>query len=661
MAGESEEREAKPFPEDGASRITQVHNYIRYLNAPDSVVGSALDAAQSATRGTVRATGRLDRTEVRATLKGYIAPGCHEAAARHLRDQQIVVLEGRHGLGKRTGALSLLDEVTEESLVELTPTGTLRSLAEFPYKQGYGYLVSGHQDVGDPADREFTWLAVRAQVSEAEAFLVVTINREPGRYGSEHVHQVAWQPPDATAYLAQHLPQDAVGEIVAELDGFYAMTDLARIAAHHDVTSALADLRASSIVPVREWFAEPKPRESILDLAALSFLAGTGERVFERLREQLSALLAEQMPEPGESGPQDGETALHRGRGRRVVEDGLVDRLKNSAGRIVLDFAVPTYRAEVLAQLSEWYASPFWDALKIWLERIVESGDEELRTTVAEGLALLAAANWDEVETSYLEPWSRYELDWAGQETATFLMWLMSCDEQLAPATLRTATRWSGSPSTWQRWTAAIVFSGVLGLRYPTEAVRRLWSITVHGNELAEDATFALAGLFSALVAREESVDPVLNLLEMRLKEYGRVGADRRLQRLAMTAILAVLSVRDPGGRRPTVVTLLSDRPEASPRIARLWAETLRHRPFRLRAMDTLADALEALGEDGEPGKEIAFTLCADLASALPSHEHPHLNREFTARQTRFSRPGAGSLGDVLRAALAQDLKEESS
>lgn len=650
----------QPFPGSAGARFVQISNIIEHMNAPYATMGSFFDNAQSAAKGVVRATGKLDREEIRATLRSCLRPAGYEVAARHLRADHVVVLTGRHGLGKRTGALSLLDEVTREVLVELPPSVSLRALAEHPYKPGYGYLVCGHQDDGDAADQEFSWLTVRTQVREATAYLVVTVNREHGHRRSEHVQQVTWQAPEPADYLAQHLPEDAVAQIVEKLDGFRSMTDLARIAAHRDVDSALEELGALSVEPVRAWFAEPKPREAVLDLTALSFLSGVSERVFERWRVRLSDLLAEHMPENTEGQPQDAETALPRGRGRQVVADGLVNRTKDSSGRMVLDFAVATYQAEVLAQLSQWYASPFWDAVRAWLERVVKEAGERSRAAVAQGLSQLALENWEEVEVSYLQPWSRYELGWAGQETATYLLWLMSREERLASAALRTAVRWSSSQIVGQRWTAANVFSGVLGLRYPTEAVRRLWSITVHGNELAEDSILALAGLFSALVHQRESVEPVLNLLDIRLREYGRTGADQRLQRLTMTAILSVLSVTAAEGSRPAVVALLRDNPDVSSRIARLWAETLRHRPHRLRAMETLADALAALGDDEKYGRATAYRLCADLASALPAHEHPHLNREFAAHQARSRRPEKGSLGDVLRAALAQDIKEES-
>jgi hypothetical protein len=657
MTEEAEPTPGKPSPGDEGRRIAQVLNVIGRVDAPNSIIASALENAQSATKGAVRATGPLNRNEVRTALKHYLRPDCFKEAAHHLRTDHVVILTGRHGLGKRTGALSLLDELASESLVEFPHVVSLRALAEHPYKRGYGYLVCSHQEDGDTAGLEFAWQTIRGEVREAGAHLVVTVDNEPGRHRLEQVRQITWQAPDPADYLAQHLPRDAVARIMVEFDGFRTMTDLARIAAHRTVTGALDELRASSIEPIRTWFAEPKPREAVLDLTALCFLAGISERLFERLLQRLADLLAEHIPEGTEDQPSDPETVLPRGRRRRVIEDGLVSRMKGSLGRTVLDFAVTDYRAEALAQLSKWYSSPFWDALRSWLAEVVEEADEELRTTVAQGLSLLAQENWEEVEASYLQPWSRYELGWAGQETVTYLLWLMSCEEHLAPSALRTAVQWANSQIIWQRWTSAIVFSGVLGMRYPTEAVRRLWSIAVHGNELAKDSLLALAGLFSSLVGQGENPDPVLNLLDIRLREYGHRGADRRLHDLTMNAVLSVLSaVPDQGDSRPSVIALLSQRANVSPRIAGLLATVLCHRPFRLRAMEALANMLAALGRDKKRGRDIAYRLCIDLASALPSHEHPHLNREFAALQNRLQRPEMGSLGDVLRAALVENL-----
>jgi hypothetical protein len=646
MADEYQEQQvAKKFPENAAER-PQVQNFIHNLHAPYGTIGSGIGGYELPRR---RVTGRLDRDEVRASLKTYLPPDSHDDALRLLRSNHVIVIAGQQGLGKRTGALKLLDEVAAQGLVELPPVA-LEALAENAFKAGHGYLACGYKDMpGDAdADADVAWLAIRAKAREAKAYLVVTVNRELTRRASDSVRQVVWQAPDPADFLALHTDPETATRILGRLDDFCTMETLARIAAHRDLDSALEELRASSIEPILTWFEKPKPREAILDLAALAFLPGISERLFEQLRAPLTKLLAEHMPMPPDT-PQEAETSLVRGRGRQVITDELVVRNKDQ-GRTVLYFAAPAYHTEILAQLSRWYSTPFWEALREWLSGVVADGTDRLRAAIAYGLCQLALDNLEEVEVSYLEPWSRYELGWAGHETATYLLWLMSEEERLAASALATAIRWSSSSFIEQRWTAAVVFSGVLGLRYPFEAVRRLWSIGVQGKDLSEDAILALAMLFANLVAQNEKVDPVLRLLELRLEQFARPGADSRLKSIALEAVLTVFSAGETEGERPALVPLLVLQPEASPRVAGLLATMLQFRPCRARSMDVLAKVLQSLQGDDERGWKVAYRLCVNLARALPKDEQIRLNKEFTTRLQ--SRPETASIADILRAAL---------
>jgi hypothetical protein len=232
----------------------------------------------------------------------------------------------------------------------------------------------------------------------------------------------------------------------------------------------------------------------------------------------------------------------------------------------------------------------------------------------------------------------------------------MSDEEELAFSALSVAKRWSNSPNVWQRWTAAIVFSGVLGLRYPYEAVRRLWSITVQGTALEDDAIDAIAQLLANLVSQKEHPAAVLKLLELRLAQFGGPGRDTRLKRLTTSTILTVLSVRENEKSPPVVAVLLTEWPETSERIAPLLATMLVNRPYRRSAMDILAAILETLKDDLERGEAIARRFCDHLSSSLSREEQRLLNIEFTAFVKR--RPETTSLADILRAALHADTTE---
>lgn len=643
-----------------------LNNRINTVYAPNAIIGSYLDRAESVT-GNAAVIGRLDPDKVRATAKAFLEPEGFAAAAKRLAAERIVVLEGRRGLGKRTSAICLLDRVGAKSVEVLNPLITLAELAEVAFEPGRGYLVCDHRGEAESADAEFNWLRIREKVREAETedepetWLVVTVNRDDGRTRVQDVARFDWHAPDRKAFLHRHLDGETVAQITAELPEYCSMSVLAEICRAPDRKAALAELRDRSIEPVVKWFATGHPRDDIIDLATLCFLNGAGRRFFEQHRASFAAYLESAWPPAGSDQAQPVETVLPQDRKRQVIEDGLVQVTKEDhTGRILLEFASPAYAKAVMEQLQANYGR-LWTAVGDWLEEIVTAGGEALRTMVAVGLCDLARTDREQVETDFLEPWSRNELRWPGLETITYLLWLMSCDEELAPAALFTAKRWASSTVMSQRWTAGIVFRGVLGLRYPDDAAKQLWHIAQNGTELEQHGIDGLAGLFALQIAQDEPVRPVTDLLDQRLAKYFGRGGDRsflRLQRLAMDAVLAVLTIQETGATRTSVARLLAERPAASRPIARFWARTLQDRRYRREAMLGLAETLAGLRNDAGEPEEAAYRLVGHLNLELPVREHGVFRRDFTAYISRRDSPGEGTLGDILRTALNRDSAE---
>ncbi|GHE40418.1 hypothetical protein GCM10017673_48500 [Streptosporangium violaceochromogenes] len=659
MADEPPKTDGGPAPPERS----QITNFIGAINAPNSILASLLQRAEGGSGSGMQATGPLGNAFVEARVAGFLAPGCFDGALRRLRSERVLVLEGKRGLGKFTGAICLLDAVGAEQLEVLAPVLTLKELAECGFEDCHGYLVADYRgDVAGP-DSEFNWLRILEQIRKAEVWLVVTINHDnaaPRR--SETVQRILWQAPDRIEYLRRRLDGDMLAEVAPQLPDYAPMADLAELATYDDARAALERLKVSSVQPVTEWFAGKPPRDDIVDITALCFLEGLSQPAFERLRDALAAHLEREWPPATGDQPGQAETGLAQSRVRQIVEAELAcSERPGGSGRAVLTFSSPAYPAAVLKELKDRYPNRLWDALSAWLEEVVDAGPEGIRAGVAVGLCHLARIEPDSVEEEYLEPWSTAGLDWPKLEAASYLLWQMCCDEELAPTALGIAKRWATSTDLNQRTTAAIVFCGVLGLTYPHEAARMLWHITQNGTAMEDEGILSLATLFALQVSRGEKVRPVLDLINKKLDKYfGRGGGKPflRLQRLAMDSVLAILGIREANSDRMSVVLLLTARPAASRRIAKFWARTLQDRRYRMSAMIALAEVLAGLRDEGGDAVFTAQRLLTDLEQALPATERDLFRRDFSSYVRRRDSLGEGTLGDILSTALNRENAE---
>jgi hypothetical protein len=294
----------------------------------------------------------------------------------------------------------------------------------------------------------------------------------------------------------------------------------------------------------------------------------------------------------------------------------------------------------------------FWDAVHDWLPEVVRDHSLE----VAHGLTDLAKSAFDEVD-GVLWPWADGKRGWPGQIAATYVLWLMSYDDTLAPEALQRATRWAnGSPA--RRWTAAVAFSGVLGAHYPHEATTRLWQMIRQSDEVAGDAYLALAELFLTLTEETSDGGLVLTLLDNKLGQLKKQNAPPRLRKATMTAILAVLSARQWRTRHSAAIAYLCERPEKAGVLGRLWAAAVRNRPTRLRALTALRDGLKDLKEISDEPNEVARQLGVALSNSLPADEHQPLRHDLAALEAR-NRKDASELVEQLLAAITQNSQEK--
>ncbi|WP_424527973.1 hypothetical protein ACOZ38_00850 [Sphaerisporangium viridialbum] len=699
---EARKSEAKPEQPSTPEYKKAVYNmFLGSVDAARSVFGfgDALAGGEPAPT-----TGRLGGAVVSGAVDRYAPPvRPYDEALESLRSDRIVVVTGETGIGKRTGAIVLLRTVLgdgEGVIVSLPPSATLKELAERGYESGYGYAVfdrtserragtrRGRETPGWDTDQgwpdaDHTWLAVSEKVREAGAYLVVTTPNTPSR-PPDSVRHVAWVRPPVAEVLRAHLgdetPEETVAAVVAAMPEEFVMADLV-LMAERIIDGRSAEEAVNEVLDqagrrqVREWFDRGPSRRQVLEVTALAFVAGVVERGFETCMDMLSESLEMTWPEPEPAPPApqeaasatvstavppkgvaDAGAAMPQERAERHRPDGLIRFVRVSDGatsRRVLAFKEDAYRRYVLEELSERFRSALWDAVQDWLSKLIKH--EEFQLNIAAGLALLSYTTYEEIEFSYLEPWSRGECDWEGQCTAVYVLWFMCLDEALVPVALRTAEWWAGQGTAAQRLTAITAFAGELGVRFPTPAARRLWQLVVQDNALSEEAAAAFGSLFATLVANDADASHVVQHLRTQLKNVSAIGRTRRHYRLTLIAILGTLRTRSARTGNLAIIEFVREHPERLSAVAELWAAVLRHRPCRRAALKALLDALNTLGRlSGVNAEHDARMLGDALGAALPEHEYGPLKADFiTLMEHSRKRPArSAALTKVLLAAL---------
>lgn len=642
----------------------------------DSVVGTS-----RSDRPARAVTGKVRESDVGTMLEHFVPPPSYDEAVARLQADRVVVLEGTAGCGRHTGAVALLREFTDGPLVALSPTITLQELAERSYQQGYGYVVLGRRNESQSAASSFDWMTVRDQVCEAGAYLVVTGTSSTGRRSAAESGQVVtWQRPAAGVVLRAHLDtatrddnelDQLLKQLEAKVSDELSVAELVqlvrRIARADDPEQALGSVDEASGALVRSWFDHHgDDMDAVLDVTALTFLNGAHDRTFESLRRRLAQLMEHQLAPGRTVEPSQDPPALPAHRVTRFGPESLIcaRRVQGANGsRRALVFRAAAHRKHVLAELWERYEIPFWNGVRAWLWELVADLDDDSTDgldnvgVVAHGLALLADVDFEEVSTSYLEDWSAGELGWIGQTAATYVLWLMCYRDGLEAVALDTASRWARNGTPSQRWTAAVAFSDELGVRYPTEAVRRLWHLVVTGADPKATASIALAILFSNLVEAGEDAGVVPGQLERQLdrldrrRARGRVG-DPHLRELTLDCVIHVLTARSGTNDQVAVMAYLHQRPDRADSVARLCATALRHRPWRLRTLRALWAGLQSLKDVSEEPQQDATVLGRALATHLRTEEWQDFTADFRRVDALSKEDRARPLVEALLAAL---------
>ncbi|WP_422772308.1 hypothetical protein ACN28C_04430 [Plantactinospora sp. WMMC1484] len=671
------DRADRKHVDDVTKRVAAVTNiFYGGVDANRAVFG-VQDGIERRAGGHRKVTGRLAAEEIDAVVHRYAEPPCFDEALKKLQHNHVVVIEGQPGAGRRAGGINLLRRVTGGALIVLSPTLSLRELAERTYSAGYGYLVLDHVQERQRADLEFTWSSVKERIHESGAHLVITTSTV-GVIATGSVPHIAWEQPDSELVLRAQLSDcddtDAVvHDVMATLGDDRSLNNLVAMARmirdeHLSSAEALKKLDESVGRRVLEWFAGRPGHRDIIATAALCFLEGTDVRTYETLLERLHEVVADRVTDgraKAEIRKEDAdifgerESRLH---GTGLLEVRTVPWL--GATIQIIAFKDEGYRRHVLAELWRTQTIHFWDAIREWLTEAIGQ-DEESHTAVASGLAWLACSSVNEVLRCYVEPWGAGSEEWPGQVTATYVLWYMCHREGLQSIALHTAVAWSRSQDAHRKWTAVVAFGGELGVFFPSEAVNRLWQLMSQNTNLWPAGCAAIASLFATL-SDDDDGDPatVLNLLDKKMTDFG-TGAgpkDRRgpvptaqlmrLRNLTMAAALAVVAARSIRSDRPAVMEYLDTNPERLRVIARIWAGVIRFRPLRWEALYALRQGLHALRDISSEPTVRARDFGTALAESLPPVERHMFHNAFMQVDEQARKGRKEPLAEVLVACL---------
>jgi hypothetical protein len=176
----------------------------------------------------------------------------------------------------------------------------------------------------------------------------------------------------------------------------------------------------------------------------------------------------------------------------------------------------------------------------------------------------------------------------------------MSLDDRLAAEALRISIGWVRGQGHERALTAAIVFGGSLGQRYPDEAMRHLWALAHRAERIAAVARTAIGRLFAIDGEAETRSGSVPRYVLDEVRPLMRSNTDPRGRRTALRIAVALLAAREGTAETPTVARVIRTRSADVPVIAELFADAIRSAPHRASAVDALRDVCAALPQDSE-------------------------------------------------------------
>jgi hypothetical protein len=388
------------------------------------------------------------------------------------------------------------------------------------------------------------------------------------------------------------------------------------------------------------WFAEKKTLRDLVEITAASLLGPQFRREFEHNVATLEQILVPPREDSGDTPDGDGPM-LDLGRRRFTDADLLCQRTEVAHRSVeqVIDFREDGLRSATLMRLWEAQNSTFWDAIHTWVAGMVS---EQLSPEVAYALSVIARCSSLEVEATYLVPWASGAFGLDAQATVVLTLWHMSEDDATAPVALQIAVAWTNGRSMGERQCAMIAFSGDLGVRFPGEAVRRLWQGISQSPSVREEASISLSTLFTRLVEHKREASIVLKLIHTQLsRRQSSAVRFREVRTATLDVAYKLVSATLPNNRLACFELLHDDKSSVS-MVAEIFGFLVQNRPARRSTLIQLRQGLLDLAAMGEAAVELARAFGTALLSAVDATGAAALKREFLTID-RLERRGTDS------------------
>jgi hypothetical protein len=587
-----------------------------------------------------RESGVLVAADIRHALRHYLQPEPFSRARETLAAQHLVVLAGPEGCGKKAGTLELARMTCPdaESYTVFPPTRSLPELAGYKsYRRGQVYLLHDWMSVSaDPGSAvRYDLGQLTAKLTADGAYMAITFEGDARLRPLLGDICVPWSPPDPVTLLDHctqvvpdlHLSEDERQQLrarAAEIRSPRLIVRLAEAAAG-GLAAALAEAGESENSAVATWFGSRPARRKVWSVTALAFLSGVSERRFER---QLAVLTpartsgsatvtgTEQRGAPADDDPFP-QTQWD------LVSDASIGEFittHDPAAPVGSEhrpsFRTRSGRLQVMTELNRRFGDELWGPVHDWLCALADQPFGETQIAAGYGLALLARSALEEVEASYLTPWSAGNLK--NRLMAVSVLWSMAEDDQLAPAALKIAVSWVRNQGQERAITAALALGGPLGYRYPSEAMRWLWGLAQRSQRIGRVARTAISQLYTVESEADLEKGIVVRFALQKIRPMLKAGGPVQERRAALAAATSILGTRQVSTGVPATANVLRTRPADIRPLGELWAATLNSVPHRLDAVRALHAALAALA-DGPDSAELASRLGTAILPRLTS------------------------------------------
>lgn len=555
-------------------------------------------------------TGEVTTKDLAEAFEYFVEPARFADARALLARHQLVVLAGPKRTGRHAAALALLDEVAPgseqtPSITVLSPSLTMEQLATSPFRSGGRYLLADQINDRAPAvQRKFHLEQLLTKLRHRDASLVITTTSADHATALFDELAVPWVPVEPERILHRYITKNGLSlspDLHQRLsEGLLSLCPREVVQAlkrfeDGGAEAALTSAAQAARTKVCNWLAADSTPSKLGDLLAVitaSFLPGATRRESQRWRVALQRLVEAERDgdRPAAASEVVWEDPLPRLE-LLVVKDPQGGQFDESTVALCSEAEHEALMDELVVRLGHH----IWGPVRDWLAVLPGASGVATQTALAAGMAVFARSDPAE---------ARRILDqWAGgyhpaRRTAAYTLHWMCADERTAGQALQIGISWCSGAGERRAVAAAFAFALDLGVRYPDEAVGRVWFLALRADPVSGWARVALATLF--VLATEEDddrrLDTALKLVNLQLKHVMRRRAhNNRVMNKALDAVVAVLTAELLDGATTVTLHILRSRTAVIERIGVLWARVLASAPHRQDAIDFLRRTFEAL------------------------------------------------------------------